>query len=154
MTCVKRWGAKPGSSEATRSTRPISLRSSYITNQIEEGKDVYLVKQLTDTALEVLNRHYDRSTIKARRAEATAVRTATSRRTSSAVDLQNLNAPAQEPEQQQEVHTREDLINQIGIDVEQLFELRKLPAGTIQKLLDDGVISEKDVHRPSVNSQS
>ena len=131
-----------------------SLRSSYITNQIEEGKDVYLVKQLTGHSLEVLNRHYDRSQIKARRAEATARTYGNKQENLKRVDLQNLNAPAQEPEQQQEVHTREDLINQIGIDVEQLFELRKLPAGTIQKLLDDGVISEKDVHRPSVNSQS
>jgi hypothetical protein len=131
-----------------------SLRSSYITNQIEEGKDVYLIKQLTGHSLEILNRHYDRSQIKSRRAEATARTYGKREENLKRVDLQNLNAPAQEPEQQQEVHTREDLINQIGVDVEQLVELRSLPAGTIQKLLDDGVIREEDVHRPSANSQS
>ena len=131
-----------------------SMRSSYITNQIEEGKDVYLIKQLTGHSLEILNRHYDRSQIKSRRAEATARTYGKRQENLKRVDLQNLNAPAQEPEQQQEVHTREDLINQIGVDVEQFVELRSLPAGTIQKLLDEGVISEKDVHRPSANSQS
>ena len=131
-----------------------SLRSSYITNQIEEGKDVYLIKQLTGHSLEILNRHYDRSQIKSRRAEATARTYGKRQENLKRVDLQNLNAPAQKLEEQQEVHTREDLINQIGVDVEQLVELRSLPVGTIQKLLDDGVISEKDVHGQSADSQS
>lgn len=46
-----------------------SLRSSYITNQIEEGKDIYLIKKLTGHSLEVLQRHYDRSDVKKRKAE-------------------------------------------------------------------------------------
>ena len=36
-----------------------SLRSSYITNQIEEGKDIYLIKKITGHSLELLHRHYD-----------------------------------------------------------------------------------------------
>jgi len=68
-----------------------SLRSSYITNQIEEGKDVYLVKQLTGHSLEILVRHYDRSNVKKRSAEATARTYAKKKRDESIVDLQNLN---------------------------------------------------------------
>jgi len=49
-----------------------SLRSSYINNQIDEGKDIYLVKKITGHSLEVLQRHYDRSDVKKRKAEATA----------------------------------------------------------------------------------
>ena len=68
-----------------------SLRSSYITNQIEEGKDVYLVKQLTGHSLEVLNRHYDRSQIKMRRAEATARTYGNKQDNLRRVDLTNLS---------------------------------------------------------------
>ncbi len=49
-----------------------SLRSSYITNQINEGKDLYLIKKLTGHSLEVLNKHYDRREVRRRRDEATA----------------------------------------------------------------------------------
>ena len=49
-----------------------SLRSSYINNQIDEGKDIYLIKKITGHSLEVLQRHYDRSDVKKRKAEATA----------------------------------------------------------------------------------
>lgn len=67
-----------------------SLRSSYITNQIEEGKDVYLIKQLTGHSLEILSRHYDRSQIKSRRAEATARTYAKEKESLERVDLENL----------------------------------------------------------------
>ena len=67
-----------------------SLRSTYITNQIEEGKDVYLVKQLTGHSLEVLNRHYDRSQIKTRRAEATARTYGSKKEQLQKIDLTNL----------------------------------------------------------------
>jgi hypothetical protein len=69
-----------------------SLRSSYITNQIEEGKDVYLVKQLTGHSLEILVRHYDRSNIKKRSAEATARTYAKKKQDDKTVDLQNLSS--------------------------------------------------------------
>ncbi len=49
-----------------------SLRSSCITNKIEEGKDIYLVKQLTGHSLEILIPHYGRSAVKKRCSEATA----------------------------------------------------------------------------------
>ena len=49
-----------------------SLRSSYITNQIDEGKDIYLIKKITGHSLEMLQRHYDRSDVKKRKAEAVA----------------------------------------------------------------------------------
>ena len=47
-----------------------SLRSSYITNQIDEGKDIYLIKKITGHSLEMLQRHYDRSDVRKRTAEA------------------------------------------------------------------------------------
>ena len=49
-----------------------SLRSSYITNQIDEGKDIYLIKKITGNSLEVLQRHYGRSDVKKRKSEAVA----------------------------------------------------------------------------------
>ena len=49
-----------------------SLRSSYITNQIDEGKDIYLIKKITGHSFEMLQRHYDRSDVKKRKAEAVA----------------------------------------------------------------------------------
>ena len=49
-----------------------SLRSSYITNQIDEGKDIYLIKKITGHSLEMLQRHYDRSDVRKRTAEAVA----------------------------------------------------------------------------------
>ena len=67
-----------------------SLRSSYITNQIEEGKDVYLIKKLTGHSLELLHRHYDRSDVLKRRAEATARTYSKTERRPNAVDLENL----------------------------------------------------------------
>ena len=67
-----------------------SLRSSYITNQIEEGMDVYLIKKLTGHSLELLHRHYDRSDVLTRRAEATARTYSKTERRPSAVDLENL----------------------------------------------------------------
>ena len=49
-----------------------SLRSSYINNQIEEGKDIYLIKKITGNSLKVLQRHYDRFDLRKRTAEAVA----------------------------------------------------------------------------------
>ena len=66
------------------------MRSSYITNQIEEGKDVYLIKKLTGHSLELLHRHYDRSDVLKRRVEATARTYSKTERRPSAVDLENL----------------------------------------------------------------
>ena len=69
-----------------------SLRSSYITNQIEEGRDIYLVKQLTGHSLEILIRHYDRSDVKKRRAEATARTYARKVSNERKVDLEKLGS--------------------------------------------------------------
>ena len=69
-----------------------SLRSSYITNQIEEGKDIYLVKQLTGHSLEILIRHYDRSDVKKRRSEATARTYSRKRSQQKEIDLNNLDS--------------------------------------------------------------
>ena len=68
-----------------------SLRSSYITNQINEGKDVYLIKKITGHSLEVLNRHYDRSDLRKRRGEATARTYGATRKKSKAIDLAKLD---------------------------------------------------------------
>lgn len=67
-----------------------SMRSSYITNQIDEGKDVYLVKQLTGHSLEILVRHYDRSNVKRRSAEATARSYAKKKKDDTSIDLESL----------------------------------------------------------------
>ena len=64
-----------------------SLRSSYITNQINEGKDVYLIKKLTGHSLEVLNKHYDRSEVRRRRDEATSRTYGASKSKSNKIDL-------------------------------------------------------------------
>jgi len=69
-----------------------SLRSSYITNQINEGKDVYLIKKITGHSIEVLNRHYDRSDLIKRRAEATARTYGTAAQASKKIDLAKLDA--------------------------------------------------------------
>ena len=83
-----------------------SLRSSYITNQIEEGKDVYLVKQLTGHSLEILARHYDRSNVKKRSAEATARTCAKKKRDESIIDLDSLsNQEESKPAKQVKVTT-------------------------------------------------
>ena len=68
-----------------------SLRSSYITNQIEEGKDIYLIKKITGHSLEILNRHYDRSDVKKRRAEATARTYSKKAAAKNIIDLEKLN---------------------------------------------------------------
>jgi len=68
-----------------------SLRSSYITNQINEGKDVYLIKKITGHSLEVLNRHYDRSDLRKRRGEATARTYGATRKKSNSIDLAKLD---------------------------------------------------------------
>ena len=78
----------------TKSGKPYtlySLRTSYITNQINEGKDVYLIKKITGHSLEVLNRHYDRSDLRKRRGEATARTYGKTARKSKAIDLQKLD---------------------------------------------------------------
>ncbi len=68
-----------------------SLRSSYITNQIDEGKDIYLIKKITGHSLEMLQRHYDRSDVKKRKAEAVA-RTIGKKKTAKiSVDLENVD---------------------------------------------------------------
>ncbi len=79
--------------EGSRSGKPYtlySLRSSYITNQIDEGKDVYLIKKITGHSLEVLTRHYDRSDLRKRRAEATSRTYGATREKSKKIDLSNL----------------------------------------------------------------
>ena len=68
-----------------------SLRSSYITNQINEGKDVYLIKKITGHSLEVLNRHYDRSDLRKRRGEATARTYGATRKKPKSIDLDKLD---------------------------------------------------------------
>ena len=69
-----------------------SLRSSYITNQINEGKDVYLIKKITGHSIEVLNRHYDRSDLIKRRGEATSRTYGVSQSPSKKIDLGKLDA--------------------------------------------------------------
>ena len=71
-----------------------SLRSSYITNQIEEGKDIYLIKKITGHSLEVLQRHYDRSDVKKRKAEATARTIGKKKVKKKAIDLETLDTDA------------------------------------------------------------
>ena len=68
-----------------------SLRSSYITNQINEGKDVYLIKKITGHSLEILQRHYDRSDLRKRRGEATARTYGATRKQNKAIDLSKLD---------------------------------------------------------------
>ena len=68
-----------------------SLRSSYITNQINEGKDVYLIKKITGHSLEVLTKHYDRSEISKRRAEVTSRTYGTKKSKSTQIDLSKLD---------------------------------------------------------------
>jgi integrase len=48
-----------------------STRSTYITRQLEEGVDVYLVARLANHSVEILQRHYDRMNLAKRAAEAT-----------------------------------------------------------------------------------
>ena len=67
-----------------------SLRSSYITNQIEEGKDIYLIKKITGHSLELLHRHYDRSDVRKRSAEAVQRTYAKTKKRPNAIDLENL----------------------------------------------------------------
>ena len=45
------------------------MQFSYITNQIDEGKGIYLIKKITGHSLEMLQRHSD---IRKRRVEAVA----------------------------------------------------------------------------------
>jgi site-specific recombinase XerD len=80
-----------------------SMRSSYITNQIDEGKDVYLVKQLTGHSLEILVRHYDRSNVKRRSAEATARSYAKQKKNDKSIDLESLGEVVGKPQQHQRV---------------------------------------------------
>ena len=68
-----------------------SLRASYITNQIDEGKDVYLIKKITGHSLEVLNRHYDRSEVRKRRSEATSRTYGAKKEESRKIDLSKLD---------------------------------------------------------------
>ena len=124
-----------------------SMRSSYITNQIEEGKDVYLIKNLTGHSLEVLNRHYDRSQTKSRRAEATARTYGKKEEEFDRIDLENLqpSRPSSKPEKTElEPMTEEDALNQFGADysplrkAESAFDL----AVTVKKMVDDGLLPE------------
>ena len=124
-----------------------SMRSSYITNQIEEGKDVYLIKNLTGHSLEVLNRHYDRSQTKSRRAEATARTYGKKQEEFDRIDLENLQPPrpSSKPEKPElEPMTEEDALNQFGADysplrkAESAFDL----AVTVKKMVDDGLLPE------------
>ena len=70
------------------------MQSSPITNQIEERKDVYQVKLLTDHSIKTLNRHYNRSQIKSRKAESTARTYGKRQENLKRVDPRHLNAPA------------------------------------------------------------
>ena len=95
--CSKAWGEMRENLslvlEGSKSGKPYtmySLRSSYITNQIDEGKDVYLIKKITGHSLEVLTRHYDRSDLRKRRAEATSRTYGAAREKSNKIDLSNL----------------------------------------------------------------
>ena len=67
-----------------------SLRSSYITNQIEEGKDICLIKKITGHSLELLHRHYDCSDVRKRSAEAVKRTYAKTKKRPNAIDLENL----------------------------------------------------------------
>lgn len=69
-----------------------SLRSSYINNQIDEGKDIYLIKKITGHSLEVLQRHYDRSDVRKRKAEATERTIGKRKKTKVSVDLENVDS--------------------------------------------------------------
>ena len=48
-----------------------STRSTYITSQLEQGVDVYLVARLANHSVEILQRHYDRMNLAKRASEAT-----------------------------------------------------------------------------------
>ena len=48
-----------------------STRSTYITSQLEQGVDVYLVARLANHSVEILQRHYDRMNLAKRAEEAT-----------------------------------------------------------------------------------
>ena len=85
-----------------------SLRSSYITNQIDEGKDVYLIKKITGHSIEVLNRHYDKSDLRKRRSEATSRTYGVSREKSKKVDLSNIDKWEKEKKKKGVVY-REDV---------------------------------------------
>ena len=56
-------------------------------SQIKDGKDVYLVKQLTGHSFEILVCHCDRSKIKKRSAEATARTYAKKKQNDKSIDL-------------------------------------------------------------------
>ena len=68
-----------------------SLRSSYINNQINEGKDIYLFKKIIGHSLEVLQRHYDKSDVKKRKAEANARTIAKEKAKKNAWNLDNVD---------------------------------------------------------------
>ena len=88
-----------------------SLRSSYITNQIDEGKDVYLIKKITGHSIEVLNRHYDKSDLRKRRSEATARTYGVSREKSKKVDLSKLDQWEKEKKKKGVVYKEEIYFN-------------------------------------------
>ena len=88
-----------------------SLRSSYITNQIDEGKDVYLIKKITGHSIEVLNRHYDKSDLRKRRSEATARTYGVSREKSKKVDLSKLEQWEKEKKKKGVVYKEEIYFN-------------------------------------------
>ena len=126
-----------------------SMRSSYITNQIEEGKDVYLVKQLTGHSLEILNRHYDRSQIKSRRAEATRRQYGKKEEDLTRIDLENLDAVKSKQSKTKAIEavTDEDMLNQYGADYTPLKELHTSEspldaAITVKKMVDDGLLPQ------------
>ena len=68
-----------------------SLRSSYITNQIDEGKAIYLIKKITVQSLEMLHRYYDRSDVRKRKAEALARTIGKKKKAMIIVDLENVD---------------------------------------------------------------
>ena len=88
-----------------------SLLSSYITNQIDEGKDVYLIKKITGHSIEVLNRHYDKSDLRKRRSEATARTYGVSREKSKKVDLSKLDQWEKEKKKKGVVYKEEIYFN-------------------------------------------
>ena len=66
-----------------------SFRSIYITNQIEEGKDICLIKKITGHSLELVYHHYDRSDVRKRCADATRRTYTTMPDSSTAIDHRN-----------------------------------------------------------------
>ena len=62
----------------------------YINNQIDEDKDIYLIKKITGYILEMLQLHYDRSDIRKIKAETVAKTISKKKQVRITVDLDNV----------------------------------------------------------------